>query len=213
MKKTKRNILNASRMLFNNLGYPQVTIRMIASELKMSSGNLNYHFRKKENILEALYFEMVEIFESRITELIDETLSLEFIHTNIKSNMAIAIKYRFIWADLYYLLKSNKKIRTHFEKGKTKRKAGYRFAFDILINKKILKKPSYDVEYSILIEQLIDYSNTWLYASLLYNVRKNNDEVIEDFSFRIFSMLYPYLTNVGQKNFRGIYVDYFSNKL
>ena len=61
--------MDGSRKLFNELGFSQVTIRMIASELGFSSGNLNYHFRKRADILEALYFEMVEVFDKRIQDL------------------------------------------------------------------------------------------------------------------------------------------------
>ena len=53
MKNTRKNILNASKVLFNELGYSQVTIRMIALQLNMSSGNLNYHFKKRENIVKS----------------------------------------------------------------------------------------------------------------------------------------------------------------
>jgi AcrR family transcriptional regulator len=42
---------------------------MIALELNMSSGNLNYHFKKREDIFEALYFEMVLEFDERIESL------------------------------------------------------------------------------------------------------------------------------------------------
>ena len=52
MKNRKKEIVEVARTLFNAKGYSNVTIRMIAMELGMSSGNLNYHFKKKEAILE-----------------------------------------------------------------------------------------------------------------------------------------------------------------
>lgn len=210
MKKTKQSILDTSRRLFNNLGYNNVTIRMIATELNMSSGNLNYHFRKREDILEALYFEMVEVFDSRVKEVSDKSISLQYIQSNIESSMKRMIEYRFFWTDLYFLLKANKKIRTHFEEAKIERKAGYRFVFDILIASNILKKPSFTEEYSILIDRMIDYSNTWLYASLLYKIRKNKVDVTKDSSFRLLSMMYPYLADEGQKDFRTMFPSFFS---
>ena len=77
MKNTRQKILDTSRNLFNDLGYSQVTIRMIASKLNMSSGNLNYHFRKREDILEALYFEMVQVFDERVQTLDSKQISLK----------------------------------------------------------------------------------------------------------------------------------------
>lgn len=142
MKSRKEKILASSRKLFNDLGYSNVTIRMIANELDISSGNLNYHFRRREDILEALYFEMVEVFDARVQKLGDQTISLQYIQANIVSSMARMVDYRFFWTDLYFLLKSNEKIRAHFEQAKLERKAGYRFLFDALIKTDLLKKPS-----------------------------------------------------------------------
>ena len=47
MSKTKQKILDVSKGLFNAKGFSNVTIRMIAQELNMSSGNLNYHLKKE----------------------------------------------------------------------------------------------------------------------------------------------------------------------
>ena len=48
---------------------------MIAVELKISSGNLNYHFKNREDVLEALYFEMVSEFDSRVNQLGETEIS------------------------------------------------------------------------------------------------------------------------------------------
>jgi len=212
MKNTKRSILDTSRKLFNELGYSQVTIRMIANELKMSSGHLNYHFRKRDDILEALYFEMVEVFDARVQELKDKAISLEYVYITVKSSMERMIDYRFVWTDLYYLLKSNEKIRAHFEQAKADRKAGYQFLFNFLIQAKIMHPPTFAEEHPMLIERMISFGNTWLYASLLYTISKKDEETIEEASFNLLSMLYPYLTEAGQQDFRQIYPSFFTNK-
>jgi len=51
---TKEKILNTARDLFNNDGYNRVSMRDIANELHMSVGNLTYHFKKKEDLVEAI---------------------------------------------------------------------------------------------------------------------------------------------------------------
>ena len=132
MSKTKEKILLASKSLFNKEGYGSVTIRMIALELSMSSGNLNYHFRKKEEILESLYFDMVTEFDRRIAELGTVELSLESIKADIESSMERMLDYGFFWTDLYNLLRSNQKLATHFQSVYEKRVAGYRFMFKSL---------------------------------------------------------------------------------
>jgi AcrR family transcriptional regulator len=51
---TKVKILNTARDLFNKEGYNRVSMRDIAAALDMSVGNLTYHFKKKEDLVEAI---------------------------------------------------------------------------------------------------------------------------------------------------------------
>lgn len=212
MKNTKLKILDKSRCLFNDFGYSHVTIRMIASELKMSSGNLNYHFKKREDILEALYFEMVKVFDKRVEVLKDQVISLELMQSNIQISMERMIEYRFFWTDLYNLLRSSVKIKNHFESVKNDRIKGYLFVFEYFITHCVLKKASFREEYVLLIERMIEYSNTWLYASILYENKKKSEDIIKQASFQLLLMMYPYLTSSGKKEFRNLDPYYFNGK-
>lgn len=51
---TKQDIMACARRLFEEHGYNGVSMREIARELGISVGNLTYHFKKKENLLEAM---------------------------------------------------------------------------------------------------------------------------------------------------------------
>jgi len=210
MKNTKQRILDASRKMFNEKGYSQVTIRMIALELEMSSGNLNYHFKKREDILEALYFEMAEAFDNRIEALNGQAISIEYMQLEIQDSLKKMLKYRFFWTDLYNLLKLSKKINTHFNKVRKERIKGYQLVFESLIRQGALKKPSFENEYLFLIERMIHYSNTCLYASGLYEKKGKRSTFIEDSSFHLLAMLFPYFLIGGRRVFKRIYLGYLS---
>lgn len=210
MKKTKQRIADKARMLFNQLGFSQVTIRMIASELGMSSGNLNYHFKKREDILEVLYFEMVSAFDERVKTLKEQPLSLAFMQKEVQGSMERMIEYSFFWTDLYNLLKSNQKIQEHFEHVRQDRINGYLYLFKFFVNLGILEKSSYPEEYRFLAERIIDYSNTWIYSSQLYTNDQNNQQLIPKASFHLLSMLHPYLSPKGKDKFRDLHTEFLS---
>lgn len=94
----------------------------------MSSGNFNYHFKKREEILEALYFQMVKDFDERISKLSEIEISFGQIKNDIRLSMKRMVEYRFIWTDLYNLLKNNDKIFAHFSAVNKKRLAGTYFS-------------------------------------------------------------------------------------
>ena len=129
MKSTKEKILDNSRHLFNEQSYSSITIRMIAKSLKMSSGNLNYHFKKREEILEALYFEMTKEFDYRLSSFSEMEVSINQIKIEIKLTMKRMIDYQFFWTDLYNILNLNDNIKTHFHKIYDSRYESYIFLF------------------------------------------------------------------------------------
>ena len=75
--KTRDKILATSLLLFNQEGEQNVTTVDIANEMDISPGNLYYHFKGKESIIDALY----ERYEGELTGLLkqslEKTLSIE----------------------------------------------------------------------------------------------------------------------------------------
>ncbi|WP_299254877.1 TetR/AcrR family transcriptional regulator [uncultured Aquimarina sp.] len=208
MSKTRLRILSVSRNLFNENGFSNVTIRMIALKLKMSSGNLNYHFKKREHILEALYFEMVEVFDIRIKQLDNKEITLEIVKENVFLSLKRMIEYRFFWTDLYNLLNLNVKIKNHFENAYKERFKGYELLFKILNEKEILSNFEFSRESHFLIERMIGFSNTWLYNSFIYNLEIDND-YIESQAENLLGMLYPYFTDLGKSQYKNVFPKFF----
>ena len=55
---TRARILEASRRLFNQRGYARTTLAEIAADVGIAEGNLWYHFRTKQDLVEALKDEL-----------------------------------------------------------------------------------------------------------------------------------------------------------
>ncbi|PCC99380.1 TetR/AcrR family transcriptional regulator [Halopseudomonas pelagia] len=99
--KTRDRILLCTLALFNEHGEPNVTTLDIANELDISPGNLYYHFRGKEALLEALLDAFIDNTQGLLQLDIDpDELSPEdywlFLHLLFES----IISYRFLFQDL-----------------------------------------------------------------------------------------------------------------
>ncbi len=62
-KDIKNEILETGMRLFRKQGYANVSMRNIADALGMSVGNLTYHFKKKEELIESVIYAQLESFE------------------------------------------------------------------------------------------------------------------------------------------------------
>ena len=209
MKNTKQVVLNTARKLFNEVGYSRVTIRQIAQEMSISSGNLNYHFKKREEILEALYFEMVSSFDKRVEELGNQEISLAHMQKEIIDSMKRMLDYRFFWSDLYYLLQSSETIRKHFQKVREDRINGYHYVFSVLKAQDILHNDGLPVEESFLIQRMIDYSNTWIYNSFLYKHTLTEANLIQQSCFQLMSTMDSIFTDKGRAQFRSLFKEFY----
>lgn len=208
MNKTKRKILNASKDLFNEHGYGHVTIRMIALKLGMSSGNLNYHFKKREEILEALYFEMVSDFDQRIEALTEIKISFSQILNDIQVSMERMLNYKFIWTDLHNILKANEKIDTHFHEVYNHRIAGNVYLFDRLNEMALMRPASFENEYKMLAERMVNFGDTWINTSGLY-LRESDTKYVESQVHVMLAMIYPYLTKKGAQKIESVVPKWF----
>lgn len=114
--RTRERILELSLALFNERGEPNVTTNHIADELDISPGNLYYHFRNKDDIIEQLFARYEERMdqallqpEGRLPDLEDIWLQLHMIYECIWD-------YRFLYRDLVDILSRSRKIRMHFSR-------------------------------------------------------------------------------------------------
>ena len=211
MSGTKKRILAASRLMFNKHGYDQVTIRMIALKVNMSSGNLNYHYKKREDILEAIYFEMHDGFNKNGSDTIEGKTSILLIKHEIQMGMNRMLDYKFFWTDLYNILKVSSKVRDHFQEFHLKQREDCFKMFTRLMNQGLMMRPSFRMEHDFLAELMISFGNNWLYSTQLketINFKESSEEKVEI----LLTILYPYLTFQGKNEFQLLFPTSFEQE-
>ena len=113
-RRTAERILEVTLELFNRFGEPNVSTTLISAELRISPGNLYYHYPAKDELINALF----DRYERSLTELLGASGSVRnvedawfFMHTLFE----LIWQYRFLYRDLNDLLSKNRRLETAFQ--------------------------------------------------------------------------------------------------
>lgn len=114
-RRTAERILEVTLDLFNRFGEPNVSTTLISAELKISPGNLYYHYPAKDELVNALF----DRFDAALAPLLDAADGVRdvedawfFLHTLFERIW----QYRFLYRDLNDLLSRNRKLETEFQR-------------------------------------------------------------------------------------------------
>ncbi|MGY6588470.1 MAG: TetR/AcrR family transcriptional regulator [Wenzhouxiangella sp.] len=113
-RNTRQRILDTALALFNADGEPNVTTNRIADEMDISPGNLHYHFRTKQDLIDSLF----SAFETRMLELLgpvdDQQPDIEDIWLFLHLVFETIVEYRFLYRDLTELCSRQRSIQQRF---------------------------------------------------------------------------------------------------
>ncbi len=167
----------------------------------MSQGNLNYHFKKREDIIEALYYQLLVDFETEKARLGTEEMNLEFILDSTRAGMEALFRYRFLMIDFNQNMRENPGIHTHFIELEKIRKATYLYSFNIAIEKGIMRPPEFPGEYENLNDRIRVFSDCWIASSEVYNEPKT-PETVQHYHRLLVEFFYPYFTEEARIAYR-----------
>ena len=113
-RQTRQRILDASLVMFNAQGEPNVTTNHIADELEISPGNLYYHFRNKDDIIEQLFGGYEQRMDAALTAPEGRLPGLEDVWLQLHLVFECIWDYRFLYRDLVDILTRNRRLRLRF---------------------------------------------------------------------------------------------------
>jgi AcrR family transcriptional regulator len=194
---TKEKILDASLRLFNLHGVETITVRHIAAELGISHGNLCYHYRRKEDIIEALYYALVEEMNVHMQDSMITTFDLNYVYTVVVRSFGTLYRYKFLFLEFVSISRSIPEIKVHFNNLELQRRNEFRQACFHLSQSGFLVSPLNEKLIDIFIEQLFLISNFWISESeILYNGRE--EDKIEHYARLAFILIVPFLNDKGK---------------
>ncbi|RID98641.1 TetR/AcrR family transcriptional regulator [Simplicispira hankyongi] len=113
-RRTAERILEVTLELFNRFGEPNVSTTLISAELRISPGNLYYHYPAKDELINSLF----ERYERALGELLAAAGSVRNVEDAwffMHSLFELIWQYRFLYRDLNDLLSKNRLLETHFQ--------------------------------------------------------------------------------------------------
>ena len=196
--KTKEKLLAKALALFNAEGIEQVSLRQIARALDISDGNLRYHYKTKSDLIEALYFQLVERLNQSIQA--PERVDLKALFEGTRYVYELLLEYKFFMLNFVQLMRQHPKVKTHFVALQKVREQQFDGFFMLLEQASLLKPTTFPNERSHLFRRFQILGDFWISSGeILY---EGDLKKMPDYYARLnLEMLFPYLTEEGKEAF------------
>ena len=206
-RRTRERIIELSHRLFNEFGEPNVTTSMIGDEMDISPGNLYYHFRNKDEIVNAIFEDFEREMDALLATPAHRRVTVEDAWLFLHLVFELIWKYRFIYRDLNDLLTRNRLIETHLRRildaslGVARGLArGLREAGDLSAG---------DAEIEALAQNMVLVATYWLSFEYVRNPRSPIDgAAMGRGAYHAMCMLAPYLEGDARALFERLAKEY-----
>jgi AcrR family transcriptional regulator len=200
---TKNKIIEAAIRLYNEKGLSNVTSRHIAADIKISHGNLEYHFSNKEAILFAVYKRMSEEMSLYYPEHKDDIFNpVEHLYKLLVRLEDFQMQYKFFCLDLMDICRKYEKVNAMLVDNMQIRKSQMVGFFQRFVELHYMKP-----------EPVIGY-----YQRLQHTIRiiltfwKSQEVVVANFDFNkkgemvrhVWDLLLPHFTEKGTEEYENV---------
>jgi len=200
--KTKDRILQISLTLFNERGLSQVTLRTIAKEMGISQGNLNYHFKKRQDIIKALYLCLVDRMDNIFRDLFEMEIGLPLIFASNAAMIKAFLDFKFFMLDFVQIMRENKEIHQHYLQLQQIRKQQFESIVSLLQQKELVRQEEFEGEFASLQKRMSIVGDFWISSSEILDA--DHSKQVDQYKNILSEFIYPYLTPKGKKIFLQI---------
>lgn len=196
---TKNRILSASIRLFNEYGIDAVRLQQIAEEIGISVGNLAYHFKTKDAIVESVYEQVFDDFNHIVRQYLQNPQLSAF-------DQQLGLYYQFFQQNQFYLAEFFKQgleqtpSQLAWKRAVNKMLIQLRSWLDFHVRRDVLLPEQTPGQYDQLAEMLL----TNLIFLPVSNTMRGRlcDEIT--YKQTIWNYLRPYLTQAGIAEFEEV---------
>jgi AcrR family transcriptional regulator len=202
--RTRDRILDQGLVLFNAEGLPRVSTNRIAAELQISPGNLYYHFKSKEQIVESL----IRRFEHRTAPLIDPAVAVVALDDwwlTLHLGLEAIDAYRFLYRDMDFLLHEYPRCGARLQRQIALNVRAATRQCRQLLSVGVLRASAGEI--TALARQVVFTASCWPTFSRLMHVGDEDAEGAEHAAYYLLALMSPYVDGTSRQ-----YLDYLRSK-
>jgi AcrR family transcriptional regulator len=193
-QQTRNNILQKAIDLFNEHGTATVSLNALAEALGISTGNLQYHYRSKAEIIRSILEIMFNDWNAVYRELGTESFNMDTLRHTLRINFDLIWKYRFFYRELNALLRNDEVLARRYAIIQEQR-----IAEQVQLTKQMAKasgaSPMSRLELHGMVLTGWILSNSWL--SYVESTGRPVDETTMEEGLEILTQFYkPYLEKI-----------------
>lgn len=193
-QQTKNSIVQKAIDLFNEYGTAAVSLNALAEALGISTGNLQYHYRSKEEIIRAILEIMFNDWNAVYQEMDTKSFTMDTLRRTLRINFGLVWKYRFFYRELNALLRNDKILAKRYAAIQEQRLAEQEGLTKQMIVSRGVQPPSKLLRNMVLAGWVL--SNSWL--SYVESTGRAIDETVMDDAVEILVQFYkPYMEKLS----------------
>jgi len=213
-RRTRERILDLSLRLFNDFGEPNVNTTLIAEEMNISPGNLYYHFKNKDDIINCVFQQFEREIDSLLAVPADRSPNVEDAWLFLHVLFELIWKYRFFYRDLNNLLANNRTLELKFKQLLTQKVKVARLLCDGLARAGELQASPREIE--ALATNMVVVATYWLSYSYVLDPRRFNEPdvvgaALQRGCYQVMALTAPYLTGASRELFERLAGEYLQN--
>ncbi|HEY5799604.1 MAG TPA: TetR/AcrR family transcriptional regulator [Burkholderiaceae bacterium] len=197
-RRTREKILELSLRLFNEFGEPNITTTVIAEEMNISPGNLYYHFRNKDDIVNSIFAQFEVEIERILAVPSGRASNIEDVWLYLHLMFELIWRYRFFYRDLNDLLSRNRKLELQFKLILQHKIRVAKQLCDDLRGEHALEAS--DAQIDALATNMVVVASYWLSYEYVRNPRKYTEQqamsdALARGCYQVLSLVGPFLRN------------------
>jgi len=209
-RRTAERILEVTLELFNRFGEPNVSTTLISAELKISPGNLYYHYPAKDELINALF----DAYDRSLGELLAAAAQVRHIEDAwlfLHMLFELIWRYRFLYRDLNDLLSKNRRLETEFQRVLASKTRALRSLLDGLVRGAAIDAAPDDADATAA--AMVVVLSYWLSYEYVRDPRKalepeTADRAMLRGAYHVLSLLAPFLQAEQRAHLRALAARY-----